>query len=248
MKKTLLFLGTVAAAIVGGFLRDLQLSNAFDDKGLPLSGQWILLAAVSAAVLLVIALLTRLWTEDAGGAYTDFFRAKLFIVILEVAAGGLIIAGNLAEFLDPAASATMFRKIILLLGMVSGLCCVPVAAAQYRGTKPSPWLYLLPVAFCILQLISHFKGWNSDPVVLDYCFKLFAEIFLMIGLFYVGGYAFDKGRYRWSIFFCLGALYFAGVTMADGGLSHIFITGGSALYLMAHLLMLLQGKKSVPEE
>ena len=234
-------LGTLALSLGGFFLRLRQLEVGFDAVGLPTGrGVWplVILCAVSLAAFLLAAL-----KKEKREAFAENYPASRVAVILSVLAAGLLLAGNVMALTEQSPMATpvnqMLTRVTAFLGIASGLCFVGAAAGQYKGKPASPVLYLLPVVYYILQMIFNFKGWSTDPIILDYCFKLFSLIAVMLAVFHVAGFALDMGKRRISIFFCLAGVFFSAVSLADGGATHALMTAGSMLWLLANGWQLL---------
>lgn len=228
MKYRKFFLPILLAAAAGFALR---LTGA----------NWIALAALSAAAALYTALRVRALPEKA--QYGELFRGSVFSAISSVAAAGLILAANILAFLQ-ATGATRIELLIsrldAILGALFALAIIASAAARLKKKTPAAWTALLPTAFLLLNLVLNFRRWSVDPVVLDYCYKLFFSICAMLGVYYTGGYLFDKGKRRVSAFWCLLGVFFAGVTLADGGPQHCLLAGGLLLLLAENAWQLLR--------
>ena len=236
--------GTLVLAILGFFLRKHQLVAAFDPMGLP-TGQGVWGLVIVCVLALAAFLAVSLQKQSRPGS-ADNFPPSRTMVILSVLAAGLLIAGNVTALTAEIPMATpvnqMMTRFTAILGIVSGLCFVGAAAGQYKEKKPSSALYLLPVVYYILQMIFNFKGWSTDPIILDYCFKLFSLIFVMLAVFHVSGFAFGSGRCRITLFLCLCGVFFSVVALADGGAAHVQQTAGSMLWLLANAWQLLGEK------
>lgn len=221
------FAAVAVLAAAGHFLRKGQLA-AFDGAGLPSgSGVWGL-AAVCVLALAICA--AAAFTAGEG----EDRKADYLTAVLSVGAALFLAAGSLAAF---AAAASLPMRLTAVLGVLTGLC---FAAAPWRREKKPAALWLLPIAYYILQMIFSFKRWGTDPIILDYCFKLFALIFTMLGAYFLGGFAFGEGKRRKSLFFTLGGVFFCAVALADGGTVHVLQTLGGMLYLAAGALGLMK--------
>lgn len=246
MRKVLgripVLLGTLILAAAGFFLRRHQLNVGFDAQGLPTGqGIWglMILCILALAAFLAVAL-----KKEKRPGYEENFSSDMLSMILSVLAAGLLLAGNGMAFIRQSPMATpvnqMLTRVTAVLGMVTALSFIGTVSARHKGNKPSPWLYLLPVVYYILQLIFNFKSWSTDPIILDYCFKLLALIAIMLAVFHVGGFAFDTGRRRSAIFLCLTGVLFSVISLADGGISYVLVTSGSCLWLLTNAWQLLK--------
>ena len=244
-----LLAGTLALSAAGFFLRRHHLATGFDAAGLP-TGRGIAVLAVL-CVLAVCFFAAAALTAKKRPAFRENFPASAPAAVLMVLAAGLLAAGCATELME--ASPLMTRGQLLLgritgaLGIITGLCFVAMAATWNKGKKPGAAPWLLPLVYYIVQMIFSFKSWSTDPIVLDYCFKLFSLLCVMLGALDAAGFVFDAGSRRRTIFFCLCGVFFSCVTLADGGISHMMRTGGSALFLLATLWQLL-GKAPAEEQ
>ena len=227
---------TLILAAAGFFLRLRHLNVGFDPQGLPNGrGVWplVILCVLSLAAFLLVSL-----KKEKRCGYEENFSPDMLSVLLSVLAAGLLLAGNVMAFTRVSPMATpvnqMLTRVTAALGAASGLSFVGIAAAQHKGEKPSAALHLLPVVYYILQMIFNFKSWSTDPIILDYCFKLFALIFVMLAVFHAGGFVFGTGQRRSTVFLCLAGVFFSIISPADGGASYVLITSSSALWLTAN--------------
>ena len=240
--------GTVALSAAGFFLRRHQLKVGFYASGIPNgNGVWVL-AAVCVLAVALFAAVAFLTGRRPG--FRENYPSSLPAVFLLVAAAGMMVAANAPALLFPDDSlqktALLLDRLLGVLGVVTGLCFIAMAATQYQKKEPTATPWLMPIVYYILRLIISFKGWSVDPIILDYCFKLFALVFVLMGTFYVAGFVFDNGKRPMSVFFCLGGAFFSIVSLADGGMLQVLSAGAAAAFLLANAWQLL-GKAPIPE-
>lgn len=109
--------------------------------------------------------------------------------------------------------------------------------------RPLLALYLVPFAFIVVYLVLEFKNqWSADPIILDYCFYLFALICTMYALYYVMGFCFDRGRRRHAIFWCLAGFFFCLVSVLGSDASRFTFYGGLGLWMLSLAIPLLTDK------
>lgn len=234
--------GTAIFSVLGFWLRKHQLTAAFDPAGLPTGqGVWslVILCVLALAAFLAISL-----TKQQRSGFAENFSPDNIAVILSMVAAGLLIAGNVLVLQTPTPMAPPISRTLLrvtaALGIASGACFVGAASGQHKEKKPPHGLYLLPVVYYILQMIFNFKNWSTDPIILDYCFKLFALIAVMLAAFQLSSFTFGLGKRRLALFLCLTGVFFSAVALADGGSTHILQTAGSMLWLIANSWQLLR--------
>ena len=239
--------GTAVLSAAGRLLRRQQPGTALDELGLPTGrGVWGLAVLCIAALA---AFLVMAGKTEKGTGGQEHFPPSVPALIFAVLGAALLLAGNLLAVFQPTftSAARLTSRIAGAAGILTTLCFMGIAAGWVRGTRTAPALYLLPVVYYILQLIFNFKTWSTDPIILDYCFKLFAMVFAMLAVFHVGEFAFGTGRRRFAVFLCLGGVFFAAVSLADGGAVHLLQTSGTALWLLASVWQLLGPPAEIPE-
>lgn len=227
MKKTplLIFIATLVFAVAGFFLRLSQLSTELLPNGFLAEGSFlhIVLLVLTAVLLVGLALLLRP-LEQRESCENAFSSSPVPDVLLLVAALGLLV-GSLMSFLAgselPVASVSAPRMISLLnqaqapLGLVSAGCVAAFAICRLLGKKPSAIFFMLVSIWLTVRLIVSFQNWNTDPSIHVYCYPLLASVCVMLGSFQLAGFSFGKGKRRISLFWCLSALFFCGISVAD---------------------------------
>lgn len=243
------------ASVAGLALRAAQLAIVFDADGLPTTGHpltWVLSIYCVVAVLFMGAFCLRLPARRSAQAV---LRAGTVPTAASMVGGVLLLVASLlsaGESLLTLSTSTqqMNNALELLLGVlgaVSGLCILAAASARQKGSKASSGLYLLPFVFALCQLVLDFKNWSSDPIILDYCFKLFALICVMGGAYRITGYCFDQGKRRLGSFWAMTGVFFSVVSLPGASLTELVFFLGTALWMFACVwLQLRPGKDPVP--
>lgn len=222
-----IFLPFLIGAAAGAAVRRWQLSSAFDSDGLVISGSpstWVLGILCALLALLALILARRLTPR---GGYVESFSSGTPEMLLSLAAAVLLLAGCAW---DLVAEPRGVNVLVQFLGIASALCIGVVARQRYLGVVPKAALHMLPCLYLVVRLIVDFKQWSVDPAVLDYCYTLFASITAMCAVFHLGGFCFSQGRRRTCVFWCFLCVVFSAVSLADGGVSHMLLTGGMGLW------------------
>lgn len=216
---------TLAGAAAGFVLRCWQLGRFFSQGVRHTPASVWALGVLSAVVVAALALLSS--TLKKRSDYRSAFSSEAPVLAVSAAAAALVLAGSLMALL---AQPYGIQLILGFFGIAAALCFAATAILRYRGTVPSAGLHMVPCIYLVVKLILDFKHWSVDPAVLDYCFALFAAIAAMCAVFHLGGFCYGKGRRRLSIFWCLTAVFFSAVSLADGGAAHSLLTGGLGLW------------------
>ena len=236
-QKRGLLLGLTALLALGAFfLRQAQLRTAYDESGMirPGAGLGIFTWYTIGAVLLLAALAFFLAKRQDYGAIAS--RSPLTAIVICLAAFGTVI-GSIMQYLSPEKSVD---TILALLSLFSGVCWLMMALGGLQGKRLHPLLYFLPVIAYGARLALDFRSLSSDPVILDYCYDLLALIFTMCALLELGAFAFDRGRRRLAVFFCLGSVFFNAAALADATPRNLALTGGALVYLLSYSWLLLR--------
>lgn len=231
MKKTfqtqwyLLFL-TLAVALSGWLLRSVQLSTELLPSGALAQGSYlhVVLAVVTIVFLILLALLILPLAQERRWSY--IFSASPLPNGLQLLAATMLIVGNAILWMrgtTPVSSIfvqlpdffLVLSELLPPLGILSGLCIGGFALVCGRGKVPTPLLYMAASLYLILRLIVCFQAWNTDPSIYNYCFQLLAAISSMLAAFQLAGFSFGKGRRRITLFWCLCAVVFCAITVAD---------------------------------
>lgn len=226
----ILFL-TALAAIGGAVLRKLCLACGMTEEKLLIDDAAkiypILLCIVIGASLLCVALL--LLRFEKYSSFDENFYPHIAWKLPVGLAGVLITAGELLTF--QKTQDDLLLRLTCLLGIIGGLALLALAAVQMLEKRGS-FLFLLPLCiWAAMQLICDYKQWSKDPILLDYCFRMLASITGMLSIFHVGGFFFDSGKRRLTIFWCAACVIFCAVSLPDCTGSTV-----SLLYMLALLL------------
>ena len=251
--KALILIVLIVGAAAAMVLRQLQLVHVFDADGLPRSGSPITyaLAAICVAVLAALLLLLRR-TPPRQEYYCSIFLtpAGMAFALLAAFAVGV---GSLTQFgsaisLTPAmerqTAAVQWTQMVLPVGgSLTALCILLTVGRMANMKRPLLALYLIPFVFIVVYLVLEFKNeWSADPIILDYCFQLFALICTMYALYYVMGFCFDRGRRKHAISWCMAGFFFCLVSVMGSGLSRTALYGGLGLWLLSLAIPLLTDK------
>lgn len=230
-------LGIVAALSAAAFfLRRQQLLTAYDETGMirPGAGAGFFTYFTVAVVVLLALFAWRLRRCPVRQAISS--RSLEAAVGMMLGAFGVLLGSGIMFFSPNAAS----DRLLALAGIFTAVCWAAVAVGNLQGKRLHPALFFLPVIFFGVRLARDFRTLSSDPVILDYCYALLALIFTMCALLELGAFAFDRGRRRLAVFFCLGSVFFNAASLADATPRNLALTGGALVYLLSYSWLLLR--------
>lgn len=228
---------TIMAAVVTCILRYAQLQRSLDLSGKIMVGAgkgpltWLCI------IFVVLAAVYCIWLQKRKS--------------LGVGGNASVIITLIAAFLMALGSAVRWNvNVVLALGgFVAAVCWVAVALVRRQGTTPSAALFMLPALFYAVELIIEFRDWSRDPLIMDYCFDLFALICVMCATFHFGGFSLQKGKRKRSVFYCICGAMFSAIAAAgciDGAaketaqLAGLFVQSGNFLWLLVNLWLLME--------
>ncbi len=237
-------LGAALALSAGGFfLRRHHLAVGFDAAGLP-NGKGAAALIVLCAVTVILSIVAAAAKKRAPVA--DVFPADKTALIFYFVAGGLTAVAGAVGLIDPASmalSATMFSRLASAVGVAAGFSMVAMGMGQYQKKSPAALAWMMPTVYYILQILLRFRGWSTDPMVMDYAFKLFSLLGGMLTACFVAGFAVGEGKGRTSLCFSLMGLVFSAITLAEGGFGNILLHGGTLLFCLASAWQLTSAKE-----
>lgn len=225
---------TILLAGLGFFLRRSQLKTAFDAIGL-IPGSKMTLIWVALFVVLLFAAISFLLRKRK--KYQALSSIRMLPMVGGCLAGVLLLAGSVLTLLNMELKDDLF---VGLGGVVAALCWIAVSVLRHRGTKAHAALYLLPALFLVVDLVCRFRIWTRDPVILDYCFDLFALIASMCALIHLSSYCFDQGGRRVTVFFSLCGVFFSAAAMAGASAAVLLGYLGVSVWLLVQVWLLLR--------
>ena len=240
------FVILLASSAAAFFLRLNQLAAGMDETGRMVAGAgkgfftWFCVAM--AAVFAVYSFFLHPRKKYHATAAEDNLT-----FCLTLAAAAAMVVGRVATVF---AMEQITDVLLATGGVVTAICWVVVGLDRVRDRKVPAALFMAPALIYAVELICEFRFWSRDPQILDYCFELLALISVMCATFHLGGFCFDKGKRRMSVFFAFCGVFFSAASMADGGFGDIMVHAAAILWLLANLIPLLRParKRSREEE
>lgn len=252
-------IGLPALALLGGILgfgiRKWQLATAFEvDTGLPVGGSMatILLILLTIGMVVIFGILSPNRMARGKTTYYDAFCAKgcpVYAVGSLVAVIGVFVAGGLLLYQGIQSDPLLLTQLILGVAcLVSAVSMFLVRRVTKGYTKPTRYLgaLLIPAFMACLWLVISYQSQAANPVVLDYIFGLLAIICLLLGLYEMAGFSFEKPKV-WGMCVCsLLGFYLTLVTLAD---VHVLweqlLLIAVAIYLLVHTIALMSNVHTV---
>lgn len=260
MRREILLPGLALAGGAAGFaLRRWELNTAFEpETGLPIAGApatWALLALSLLMAGLILLLCTGHHFAFPGG-YDQAFRSDSSLYVIAIIASGFLMGvGGILKLRElPAAlegysglavrgvASALPMLLLSVLCLVSAACIVLIARNNYRGDGKGArsMLLLAPAYAACMWLISAYQFRAADPVIEDYIYQLLAVIALLLALYFMAGFSFEKTKVKRTAFFSLLGIYLSAVSLAGtDDLSALALFAFAILYLTASAAVLL---------
>lgn len=235
ISRTSAIAATAVLAVAAFFLRAGQMAAAFDAEGIRTGKGVVFFSCVTVAVLVLFGLYSR--SLKGRKKYTAINDRSLPVMAAGCLAGLLMFISGSLLLLRPGQQG---EQIVALGSMLTGLCWTATAMLRYRGKKIHVMLFLVPAAFYVVALVFRFRFWTRDPVILDYCYDLGALICVMCAVFHLGGFSFDKGERRRTVFFTMSGVFFCAAALAGASAAQALGYVAAIVWLMANLWLLLR--------
>lgn len=211
--------GTVPGALtLGGGLLCLLLrlylnAHCFDAQGLLHRGCLLhgALVALSVGVLAGLFFLCRGMGSDC--RFRRNYRPSTAAGILLFLAVPCFLAYGI---LNLGGESDVFTRLTAMLSLFMVPVLISLGLSRLEG---KPCAFLFPLGGClflIVRLICRFRHWSTDPVIEDYASALLANVMAMLAAFHTAGFSLGQGARRRSLFFCLAAIFFSLLSLADG--------------------------------
>lgn len=274
------FLLPIVCGAGGFFLRRYQLLTGFDASGLalPWNPASIMLLVLSVLVIIACIVLCAVCRYKKGQSYIDTFSVpgNVCYLIFSILPAILLAIGavmGLAELFVPLLDGEKFMgadvipliqwivcilAVIALVSLAIGNFRYSGRHRDYGGSQQQPRqnslaLLALPFTAC-LWLVTTYQEYSTDPVILDYVYKLFAVVCTLLAVYFICAFSYQKSHPRLCLFFNLLGLFFSFTALADSlSWATRFLMMGCILYMAYSALLLLikstsSQRRTVPEE
>lgn len=125
-----------------------------------------------------------------------------------------------------------------VLGIAAAFCLLVDGAVCFTGRPVLPGFRIVPYLFLAVRTVSDFRSWSIDPAVLDYCFRHFALLLSLCGLYAWGSFCFGQGRRRLTVFLCLAGVGCCAMASAGLRAADLLLYCGLGLVLLSVLAQL----------
>lgn len=239
---------TLLTAVVGGLMRWYLLENVMVERGIAQAGSHFPLAMAIVVVACLVGICVFTCYMENRPSYSDNFgnvTNRQLYAFLTLCGVCLALTGVLRlKQQQPALETANFYMCIL-----GGVTFAVFAILQMLGRRPHVLLLLPFCIFTLLQLVCDYRAWSGDPLMLDYCYTLLADVVSMLAIFQLGGFCFDKGKRRITAFWCSCGVVLNAISLADAihvnTLSDIAYRSAMTLLLLVLLyLFCTEAKKS----
>ena len=124
------------------------------------------------------------------------------------------------------------HKAACVLGVCAGAGLLAWGIAWLREREPKGYAVLAAGFWLAASLVDRFRGWSQDPQIADYCFRLLAAVWSMLGAYYLAGFPLGQGRRRRSLFFCWSGAFLCLLGAAGSASAERIQTIALALWLV----------------
>ena len=143
-------------------------------------------------------------------------------------------SGNWARFFINSTVVTVITVVIsLVINSMSGFV---FARIQFRGREPFFGMHTLVCIFFAIHLVISYRGWSSNPQLMDYVFSLFASLGMMLFAFYHS--CLEAGMAKLRLLPLAGLLTAYCCLVALSGTNNFLLYLGGALWSLTNLYRL----------
>jgi len=217
---------TLGGSIAGFLLRLCMLRTGYDDFGVQITGSWpyVGLWILTALMLLSLGGICRLM--GSRDTLEENLTPSLPAAVGGILAGALLFVCCLMGLLKKP---DLLDTLVYALGIVAS-ALVAIGGYLRRVGKANGPAGMVITLFLALFLVGQFRLWSRDPLLGDYCFQLLACVCAMVASYQLTGFPIGHGRRRGCLFWCMAAVYFSCISLADGD-NRLFF-GAMALWLL----------------
>ena len=218
---------TLLAGCLGLLLRIWLYATGVDESGLLVGGHpaEILIWLLCAGTMVFLWFFTK--SLVAAPKY-GFNYPRSPYAALGCALGALGIGyTSITEIIGRADTLTLLAAI-LGIGAAAALCFL--AVLRFRGRQPNILPHALLCVYFMVQLVSLYRHWSSDPQLQDYCFPLLATVFLMLSSYHRAAFDVNMGRRRPLVLYHLIAVFFCCLSLTDKAAIPFYSSAGVWLF------------------
>lgn len=222
---------TLGGGLLGLILRLYLNAHCIDPEGLLHRGCVIhgALVVLSVGVLLGLFFLCRGMGNDP--RFRRNYRPSTGAGVCLFLAAPCFLAYGIQNL---GAEADVFGRLTAMLAFFMIPIMIWLGLSRLEG---KPCAFLFPLGGCLfltVRLICQFRRWSTDPVIEDYASALLANVLAMLGAYHTAGFSLGDGSRQRSLFFCLGAIFFSLLSLADGS-GGLFFSLGVILWMLGIL-------------
>lgn len=247
-KSVLLPALAVAGGIVGLLVRRVYLANGFEvGTGLPIAGApslWAM-ALVAVAVVVVLAVLSAGKHRNFDRCYAEAFLPRSPLCLTFQLAGVVLLAIGgflaLAHWVQSPVTDLGQRTVSIAwagLGILALLAAAGIYFVTLKMRRGQPiltaWVTLPGFAGCLWIMSNYYESWAANPVLGQYLIPMLGALLSMLACFFMGGFAFEKGRVTVTLTLALAGGALNLMSLADGlPLADTALYLGMTFYLLA---------------
>lgn len=123
-----------------------------------------------------------------------------------------------------------------LLAALAFCSVVSMGCAGYcrmKGKRPFFLFHSVICLFFAFNMVCRYRSWSANPQLPDYCFHLFACVFLTLSAYYRAAFDVGMGRRRMHLFCSLMAVYLCFLSLVGSGDGRFYFSGG--IWALANL-------------
>ena len=202
----------------GACLRYFQLAQAFEASGLQIVGHpmtvslivlSLFFAALIAALMLWFGMIRTKLPKQLS------LRTRPFDCAVGIISAAVLAASGVFRYLDAGIVLSTLDISLIAAAAVGFVSIVVSSIIHVRNDAGAGYSAMIPVLVFCLNLVTAFKAWGSDPVLLHYTYRILVIVFAVLASYSYAGASFNYTRPGLGIFSSTVGIYLAAICLVD---------------------------------
>lgn len=225
--------------VAGYFCRRELYARGMDGRGLLIRSHPLALVLGGLMLAALVLGVISVRGQKGSGTYAENFTASLPATL-----GCFALAwGTAMAVLLPTEAARAMSAAWTYLALGAAVSLLVAGVCRAFGKKPPFLCLLVTCLFLLTHLVAHYRGWSSDPQILDNLFDLLGAVGLMLFAYHYAAFAAGNGNRRGQRL--TGLLSVTVCLVALSGSEYPWLYLGGAIFAATNLCL---AEPMIPEE
>lgn len=214
----------LGAGIIGAFFRKVEMLTIFDPvSGLAREYAVISILLVALSLLIGLKIITYAFSLDKNGQFNVDERIPFpvrtkFSMTVTMVIGVIVAVGSVLNYFMDKEETSVFKAIFAIMGILSGVAIIMISNLSYEKKHGmTGTLSCIITIFLFLWLVMTYTENNTNPALIEYCYKCFALAATTLSFYYAAGHYYGKLTPKRTVVSHFIGVYFCLVTVLDAG-------------------------------